>query len=503
MLGRLARRLTDVPVVWLAAIVFVVALAFRLGFTLRVPPLVTPDSQGYFLPGWELANGYGFSPELRRTPGYPLFVAAVVSLLGDDLRGLMLAQHVLGALTAGCAVLLGSLDYGRVAGVEAGLLVAFSGPLLVYEHFVMSEALFGLMLTVAVTAIIAALRVPSRTRLVVAGVLLAVAALTRPIAEALVPLVPLAFLLRTRRLTPAARQVGWLALGVAVLMLPWMGRNLVTHGSFAAEGALGQALIGRTVRHDQGFSYREPEGATNSNEAYARFIIRDMVAAAAPEVPSGGGFAQRVHDELRLTDAQTSNLLRTVALKEIARQPLYYIRGSFKIAGDLLLGQPERLLGQWRQRTTRNWDRKWDARIAPLVDKETQPEGPEYTAADDAVAFFQPFRWARQLGVLLLLGSVGALVVRRWRVGLFVIAGAALLLLGAAFLDGFVARYRYPVDPMLAVVAGGGIQLVLLGLVTVASRLGWRAPWAEPRGNAPTEQRDERLPGRQPATEPS
>src|SRR5687767_249220 len=80
-------------------VVLVVAALVRLAFALRPPPFLTPDSQGYFLPGWELAHGLGFGPELRRTPLYSLFIALVVFVLGEDLRGLVLAQHGLGVIT--------------------------------------------------------------------------------------------------------------------------------------------------------------------------------------------------------------------------------------------------------------------------------------------------------------------------------------------------------------------------------------------------------------------
>src|SRR5215216_6964653 len=107
-------------VVWLS-VVLVIAAAWRLGFALRPPPFVTPDSLGYFLPGWELAQGLGFSPELRRTPAYPLFIGLVVFVMGDDLRGLTLVQHGLGVLTAGLAYALGRASFGLLAGVLAGL----------------------------------------------------------------------------------------------------------------------------------------------------------------------------------------------------------------------------------------------------------------------------------------------------------------------------------------------------------------------------------------------
>ncbi|HYU18861.1 MAG TPA: hypothetical protein VEQ11_09210, partial [Chloroflexota bacterium] len=60
------------------AVVGLVAAAIRLAFLYRAPVFLTGDSQSHFLPGFDLARGLGFDPELRRTPGYPLFVAAMI-----------------------------------------------------------------------------------------------------------------------------------------------------------------------------------------------------------------------------------------------------------------------------------------------------------------------------------------------------------------------------------------------------------------------------------------
>ena len=47
--------------------VLLVAAGVRLAFALRPPPFLTPDSQGYYLPGWELANGLGFGKPIDFT----------------------------------------------------------------------------------------------------------------------------------------------------------------------------------------------------------------------------------------------------------------------------------------------------------------------------------------------------------------------------------------------------------------------------------------------------
>lgn len=490
-LGRRAARTDGLDL----AFVLLIAAGVRLAFALRPPPFLTPDSQGYYLPGWELANGLGFGPELRRTPLYSLFVALAVALAGEDLRALVAAQHGLGVVTAGLTWALGRLAFGRLAALAAGLGVALAGPLLIYEHYVLTESLFTVLLTLAVLLALRALRAPTRGRLLAAGVALATAALTRPVADVLIPLLPLALLLRDRRWRPAALSAGWFALGIAALMLPWMARNALVYGTFSAEGALGQALIGRTVRHDDAdrFYTCPPPGDPASPKTGALRIICEEAAGE----PSGGVVTQRVRDELGLSQAETSNLLRQVAFEAIRRQPGYYAVGSLRKAGEILVGKRETVIAPWRERTTRNWDNKWDPRLTPLVKNPPPTEGPDFEAADAVAGFFQPWRQRRELAVLLLVGLVAAALHRAWRPALVLPAAAGLIVLASAALDGNVWRYRYPVDPLLAATVGGGLEALALAARWARRRAGFqRSATAAP----PT--RDLTPVGRAPAPRP-
>jgi hypothetical protein len=128
------------------------------------------------------------------------------------------------------------------------------------------------------------------------------------------------------------------------------------------------------------------------------------------------------------------------------------------MAGEILVGKRETVLAPWRERTTRNWDNKWDPRLTPLVKNPPPAEGPEYERADALVSFFQPWRWRQPLGLLLALGALAAIARPRWRPALILLLAAGAVILASAALDGSVWRYRYPVDPLLAVLIGGGAQ---------------------------------------------
>ena len=139
--------------------------------------------------------------------GYPLLLASVISTLGEDLRGLVFVQAMLGLGTVAGTYWLGRLTFGRVAGAIAALSVAIGGQLLLYEHYVLAESVFAMFLTLAMLALVAALRRPTASMALAAtgGALLAAASLLRPIAEVVVPLLPIYFLASVR---PARRCAG-------------------------------------------------------------------------------------------------------------------------------------------------------------------------------------------------------------------------------------------------------------------------------------------------------
>src|SRR6266487_3515015 len=179
--------------------VVVVAALIRLAFFFRAPPLyVGGDSQTYLQPAIELLQGAGFDPDIKRPPGYPLFLAGLLATLGPDLQGVNFVQHVLGVLTAAATWALGRATYGRAAGLLAGLLTALNGPLLIFEHYIMAETLTTCLVALALLATFAAARKPLPGRLLLVGLLFGLAGAVHQRTLMLLGLLPLAMLLAGR-----------------------------------------------------------------------------------------------------------------------------------------------------------------------------------------------------------------------------------------------------------------------------------------------------------------
>ena len=457
--GRIVPALRARPDILAILVVGGVALAVRLAFGFRAPPFVTNDSLSYLLPGFDLARGFEFAPILKRPPLYPAFVGGVIALFGEELRALMLVQHGLGVATAVAAFALGRQLYGPAAGLLAGLLTALSGPLLVTEHYLMSETLFGALLIGALLVFVAGLRRPSFALFALAGVLVGLAALTRPIAQLVAVLLacalPLLLVRRRRSLAYAAALLG----GFAVTVLPWMARNQAVQGTFAIAGGLGEGLAVRTIRYDQQFDFRDPAGGDGDRQlARARRIYRE-------EASDGSAYelARRVREELGVSEARADGLLRQLALGVILRQPDYYARTTAEMAVRTFAGRPVRLRQDWTP-----WRNiVWEPRVAHLLPVPTPAEDRAFGSAEALATVYDPARWPFP-AVLALLAAVGGLagLAPERRPALLLATLVLGVLLAGAALIGIEWRYRYPLDPLVNVLAAGG----LVTLVAMASR---------------------------------
>jgi 4-amino-4-deoxy-L-arabinose transferase-like glycosyltransferase len=464
------------------------ALLLRLAFHFRSPAFVGKDSQSYFLPGWELARAQPFEIGQRRTPGYPLFIAGVILTLGEDLRALALAQHLLGVASVAATYLLGKLTFGRSAGLLAGLLVAIDGPLLIYERYVMTETLFGFLLALTLLAGVVAVRTSAvrdgemgkggdggTKRWLLAGFVLGLAILTRPVAQLLVPLMALSALLAAGREWRRGL-VGVLALvvGLALIQGPWVLRNALTTGNVGTT-TFGRTLIARTAYYDRGFIFDVP-GQPHPDALVQR--ARQIVQEGARRQQPDGVIAGRLRQELDLTPVQVNQLMRDVAVAAIVRDPVHYLEGSLVFAQRIFVGVEERLRDHWEEYKDVN---PWDERIRPLVGGPSPAELPERPTASRLVSTYQPVHVAPVLAALFALGLALAVSMSRHRPALLPAAAVLLLLLASAALDGPVERYRYPLDPLISLLAAGGLIGSLGLLIEQARRVRERSRDPEPQ----------------------
>lgn len=167
-------------------------IGLRLALWGNLPRLgLISDEAEYLASADWLANGRGFAWHTgylwTRAPLYPLFLAAHIALLSRNEAFIFVTQNLLSLVNVGLVYVL-SRQLGatpRMAG-GAALLSALSLPLAMYPQLLLSETLF-ISLLLAAFCLLANPR--QRRNLLIGGVLLGLATLTRGLLLGFLPLI--------------------------------------------------------------------------------------------------------------------------------------------------------------------------------------------------------------------------------------------------------------------------------------------------------------------------
>ena len=450
----------------------------RLVFVSSNPPaLVTTDSITYVQPALSLANGQGFDLTLRRTPGYPLFLAGVLALSASNLSLAALAQHLLGVATIVATYWLGVFSFGRLSGLVGGFTVALSGPQLIYEHYLMTEPLFTLVLVLSLLGLVAAARRNDSHLYLLSGALFGACALIRPIGQLFLIFVPLTALLAARDLRRALSVTVLAGVGFAVVLLPWMARNYAVGGSFTSSTALGKTLFGRITRHDDGLRFDLPSVGPAASDPVRASALEFARQAAENDASRGSLVHAQLMRDYGYSEAQAYAVMRDAALEVLLAQPDYWLASSAAGAVQLLLGKEEPLREHFARLSVDRLRNDWrDAGLASLLPAEVRPEarGVQHNQAVWVSRLYEPSRQPQSaiLAILLAVGTIATFWQAQWRLALGLPLLVICVLASSALLDGPVPRFRYPLDPVIAIVAtAGGLALLHMARRLLRSRL--------------------------------
>jgi len=418
------------------AVLWTVATTTLLRLLYFVEHLASPfatvpilDSRYYDSVARALANGQALEPFSAsfRSLAYPALLAMLYRASAD--WGMVLAtavQHLAGIVTAALVALLGGRLTGRPsAGLAAGLLYALAGPPLYFEGELLTTSLFTLLLT---CHLLLASRIDpwdkatpaGWRRWLLAGACGGLAAVLRP---TLLPILAAYPILawpgdparRWRRLAASGAGLGaaflLLALG-GILQRPWVGHWQLLPTASGINFYLGNKATadGRTPRQDRAVTYAAD--------------YRDSVEAFAEQ---GYRQAQRLAPTAVADPRQVSRYWRHRGEQEIAAKPQRW------------LGLMARKAAYWT----------WNREIS-------NNKSYAFVAGQESPLLRRlPVRW----WLLLALAPLGA--AWAWRRGqhgrlLWLLAQLACYGLGVSLF--FVnARYRLPLWPPMAVLAGGGV----------------------------------------------
>ncbi|MBO2454159.1 phospholipid carrier-dependent glycosyltransferase [Actinomadura barringtoniae] len=377
-----------------------------------------------------------------RNIGYPLFLKLLMPLHSIEL--VVAVQHLMG-LTVGVMVyaLLRRRSVSVWAAVPASVPVLFDAQMLQLEHAVLSDMLFIFLVIAAVTTLMWSPGHPSPRAAAAAGLLLAMAALTRSVGLPLLLLV-LAYLV--------ARRIGWSRLAIAALagLLPlilYASWYEAENGKFTLSGVDGVSLWARTMTFADCDRIRppQPEEALCPNGSWQDAASEYVWApdSSLNRMPGGA--------------AADNDLARSFALHAMAAQPLDYLQA---VAHDVSLAfhwtparHPQRVTPAFGFKKGR-----WEPTGVPASARRTLTTydpgaSGVYYSAEPYAGFLRGYQYPAYLrgpflALILLAGTLG---LRR---GSFLPWATAitLLVLPVALLD-FDHRYVLPVVPAACLAA--------------------------------------------------
>jgi 4-amino-4-deoxy-L-arabinose transferase-like glycosyltransferase len=239
---------------WLLIIVAIAALHGAFFIWYQRPDWSTrwPDQEGYRKLGAALATTGRFTrypqsptyvPEALRTPGYPAFVAAVYAIAGTRQVTIAIAQTGLFILICGLVFAVARDVAGRRVAITAAAATALYPPLPYFGALVMTEVWTTFLLTLGVWLCFRVRRTRRASDAVLAGLVIGLTALSRPV-FVLLPFALFGVTALAWRREQLLRQ--WLiAASVAVLALvPWFTYNYVNFHrvTISPGGGFGRAI---------------------------------------------------------------------------------------------------------------------------------------------------------------------------------------------------------------------------------------------------------------------
>ncbi len=237
--------------IWIQlALLFVAAFALRALYMLLEIPVPLQDTPDYDELALNLLNGEGFVSRQNwhgyamrswRPPFYSFFLALVYGIWGYSHAAVQIVQAAVGAATV---VLLWFVTrrFHAAAAWPAACLAAVYGPFIIASNEVMSECFFTFWVLLALWALGDEKR--RWSLLLVGGLAIGLATLTRPVGLLLLPAFGIAQLWTQRRAT--WRPVLWVGLTALLTIAPWTLRNYQVHGTLVPVSTHGGFILARS-----------------------------------------------------------------------------------------------------------------------------------------------------------------------------------------------------------------------------------------------------------------
>jgi len=257
----------------LAILVFLGAY-FRLSYVLHAPHIpVVSDAQDYVNIAKGIVNrgtmsyGYNPGPSSFVMPGFPLFLAAVFKIAGQDPGSMQIVRFLFAMVSLSWIVLIFLLvrdaTENRRLALLAAMVVCLYPPFTWCSERILTEVPYTMAVTLSLWLLVRAWKYPSWKNSLFAGLSIGLSLLVRPIMLYFIPLFFLLDFFKSRRLDKSFLIRSGVLLGAVVLCLaPWIIRNAIQFKAFIPLSTSGgnPMMIGTYYNYNRTDSF--PSGKT-------------------------------------------------------------------------------------------------------------------------------------------------------------------------------------------------------------------------------------------------
>ncbi len=258
---------------WLLGII-ALAACVRIVFALQTTDdpfrgLLFLDSRVYHLLAAEIANSNFWGSEVFfRAPLFPYILAITYKLFGLESAAIQVFHALLGIGTVVLTYLIANIHFGRRVARIAGICTALYPTLYFFELSLMPTALEVFTFTAAVYCLSRYQKNRTNVALAIAGIVLGLAALSRPTILSFVLVLPLWLWLLERKQNwkSIATKMIWVVVPMAIVILPVTIRNYMIEPDLVMISSQGGAnfFIGNNQNAD-GQTVSFPFGQTPLN----------------------------------------------------------------------------------------------------------------------------------------------------------------------------------------------------------------------------------------------
>ena len=345
-----------------------------------------------------------------QAPLYPYFLAAVYRILDDSILTVRLTQACLGAGSCALLAAAGISLFGR-RGAIAGVGLALYPPAIFLDGLAEKTCLATFFTTALIAALATSPERMTTRRWLGAGTILGLLGLTRE--NALILVFPVLLWIVFGHFPKAWRATLIFAAGCVLVLFPVGLRNLIVGGEFHLT----------TSQFGPNFYIGNHPGARGTYEGL---------------VEGHGSVLDEREDATRLVEQAFG---RTTSPAEVS---MYWAGRSFSY----IRSEPV----AWLRLIARKFALTFNA--AELSDTESPSV---YADSSWLLRILQPF----DFGLLLGMAALGVtLTIRSWRRLWFLYALAGVYAMSVVLFYVF-ARYRFPLVPILMVLAAGGLDEVI------------------------------------------